>query len=152
MFILRFVFRNWPTRMICWSLGSLLQLLWVLDVTFWSFACAEGEKNVRLREINRLMHFSQEKAVIKNRDIWGIPTEFWLSCGRFCQNCVVAIKKEKGKKLNQAHTHSKQCHNENIRFLKDPAWSRKSYIQQKNKSKNQTRRWEIIMLVPRSPD
>jgi len=35
------------------------------DVTFQSFACAERKKEVSLREINRLMHFSLEIAVLK---------------------------------------------------------------------------------------
>jgi len=32
------------------------------------------------------------------------------------------LKKEKSKKLNQAHTHAKQHHHKNTLFLKDPAW------------------------------
>lgn len=32
---------------------------------FGALPVLRGKKNVRLREINRLMHFSQEKAVIK---------------------------------------------------------------------------------------
>ena len=47
------------------SVPTVMFILRVLDVTFWSFACVEGKKTVRLKEVNRLMHFSLEKAIIK---------------------------------------------------------------------------------------